>query len=106
MTITMPTTKLKTKKVKNSRLDIVSHQYYDKTSMLRIVRMKNRLVKIDVLQNIDGKGAYFQLSIANVILITQKRLLNRALKTKINKSFYQELLIYAKENCDNDGSSS
>ncbi len=91
---------IKPNRIKNARLDISNKKYYDKKTMLRIVKTKDKLVQIDVLQNIGGKGAYFRLSVDNVIKITEKRLLNRALKMKITKSFYRQLLDYAKDHKD------
>ncbi len=92
---------IKENKIANFRLDIVSQKFYDKKTMLRIVKTKNRKIKIDRLQNIAGKGAYIKLSVDNVLLLTKRRFLNRALKAKINPKFYEELLEYAKE-CNNE----
>ncbi|MDO8167960.1 YlxR family protein [Candidatus Phytoplasma melaleucae] len=73
------------------RTCIVSRRTYFKKDLLRIVVSKNKIIYIDLEQNIQGRGAYFILNKFNVLFIQRKKILDKKLKVYVPINIYQEI---------------
>lgn len=59
--------------------------------LLRFVKTKDNQYYFDPEFKISGRGAYVQNDPTTVAKLFEKKLLNRAFKTKINSDVYQKL---------------
>ncbi|GEK90895.1 RNase P modulator RnpM [Alkalibacterium kapii] len=73
---------------------VVSGQMKPKKEMVRIVRNKEGEVSIDPTGKKNGRGAYISLDPERVKKAKEKKILDQALNTQIDDSFYDELVEY------------
>lgn len=73
---------------------ISCHEQKDKNELIRIVRDKDKQVSIDESGKKNGRGAYICKNEKCLDNAIKKKLLNSALKTRINDEFYQEIRDY------------
>ncbi|WP_334330918.1 YlxR family protein [Candidatus Phytoplasma prunorum] len=74
------------------RTCIASRCILPKENLIRVVVTKHKLIFIDFDYIIFGRGAYFVLTLKNVLLIQKKKILEKKLKTYIPQEIYQKLL--------------
>ncbi|AGR42031.1 RNase P modulator RnpM [Spiroplasma diminutum] len=84
----------------NLRKDAASNKMYPKIELIRIVRNKNGEVFIDNTKKANGRGAYIRPTIEAVEKVKKTRVLERNLKTNLDKEFYEKLLEEVKLNWD------
>lgn len=82
---------MKNKKIP-MRTCVVTKEKLEKRELLRIVRTKELEVKIDPTGKLNGRGAYIKKDIDVVEKARKSKVLERALETKINDEFYDELI--------------
>ncbi len=70
---------------------IASGEQHPKAEMLRIVVNPDGIIIADLTGKVNGRGAYFKLSSANIETLKKSRALERALETKVSEEFYFEL---------------
>ena len=73
---------------------VASNEMKPKKEMIRIVRSKEGDVAIDPTGKLSGRGAYLSMEPEIVQLSWDNKVLDRVLATKLDDSFYQELLDY------------
>lgn len=78
------------------RCCLVTHQILDRENLFRVVKTKDNEIKIDLSYSIQGRGAYILKDIAVISKAKNKDLLSRALRHKVDKSIYDELIELAK----------
>ncbi|GBG97552.1 RNase P modulator RnpM [Lactococcus termiticola] len=76
------------------RKSLVSGESISKRDLLRIAYNKEGEISIDPTGKAHGRGAYISLSNAEAQLAKKKRVFDRAFKTQIEDSFYDELIAY------------
>ncbi|CAP18501.1 conserved hypothetical protein [Candidatus Phytoplasma mali] len=74
------------------RTCIASRCILPKEKLIRVVVTRDKLIFIDFDHILLGRGAYFVLTLKNVLLIQKKKILEKKLKTYIPKEIYQKLL--------------
>jgi predicted RNA-binding protein YlxR (DUF448 family) len=74
------------------RRDLVTGEMFDKSQLLRIVIDKQEVVAIDKTGRLNGRGAYVQIDNQAALILKQKRLLDRALKTKVDDQIYDQII--------------
>ncbi len=82
---------MKNKKIP-MRTCVVTKEKLEKRELLRIVRTKELEIKIDPTGKLNGRGAYIKKDIDVVEKARKSKVLERALETKINDDFYDELI--------------
>lgn len=82
---------MKNKKIP-MRTCVVTKEKLEKRELLRIVRTKELEIKIDPTGKLNGRGAYIKKDIDVVEKARKSKVLERALETKINDEFYDELI--------------
>jgi predicted RNA-binding protein YlxR (DUF448 family) len=73
------------------RTCIASRKKKPKKELIRVVISKQQIISIDLEQKLPGRGAYFILNNENLLLIQQKKLLEKQLKSFVNENIYQQL---------------
>ena len=68
-----------------------------KTDLLRVVKMADNQLQIDLMQNLQGRGAYICFNEACGKLAQKKKGLDRTLKINVPVSFYENVLHYLTE---------
>ncbi len=76
------------------RTCIATRTKYDKNLLVRIVKIKDGTISIDINHDIQGRGAYFYPTIDNVLVLKKRKLLNRALRCNVSGQIYNELEVY------------
>lgn len=75
------------------RKGVPSNELFLKQELLRIVKTKDGLVKVDVDQNIKGRGVYLIKDINNIPLIKKRRLIERGLRINSSIDYIFEEII-------------
>ena len=78
------------------RKSVVRQEQFPKKDLLRIVLTPKNTVEIDETGRKNGRGAYLAKRLDIIEAAKKTRALDRALKTKVDDSFYDELFEYFK----------
>ena len=70
---------------------VVTKEQLPKSELLRIVRDKEGKVFPDITGKANGRGAYIKKDINTLTIAKNKKILERALETKIDTSVYEEI---------------
>lgn len=73
---------------------IVSQTQHPKKDLIRVVLTPEDLVVIDETGRMNGRGAYVLRDLETIAQAKKSRAIDRALKTKVDDSIYQELVNY------------
>ena len=74
------------------RKGVPTNNLYLKEELLRIVKTKEGLIKIDLDQTIKGRGVYLIKDIKHLPLIKKKHLIEKGLKEKSSLDYlYEEI---------------
>jgi predicted RNA-binding protein YlxR (DUF448 family) len=76
------------------RRDLVSREMFDKREMLRIVLNKEGEISIDPSGKKNGRGTYVKMDNESTKILFDKKLLDKEFKTKVDESFYNEIIEY------------
>jgi predicted RNA-binding protein YlxR (DUF448 family) len=78
---------------------VASQEMKDKKELIRIVRLKEGGISIDLTGKMAGRGAYLSKDRDIILQAKKKNILASHLKTKIDDTIYEELLaLVQKEN--------
>jgi predicted RNA-binding protein YlxR (DUF448 family) len=75
---------------------VASQEMFPKKELIRIVRTPEDEIIIDPTGKKSGRGAYLCAKEEYIELAQKKKALERALKTNVDKSIYDELREYVK----------
>lgn len=78
-------------KVPNIRKCVLTNERLNKTELIRIVRIDQR-VEVDLTGKREGRGAYITPDIEIIQKAKQKNAFARALRMKVDQAIYDELL--------------
>ena len=70
---------------------VVTKEQLPKTELLRIVKNKDGLVFPDVTGKANGRGAYIKKDLNVLKTAKEKKILERALETKISDEIYNDI---------------
>ena len=74
------------------RKGVPTNELFLKEELLRIVKTKDGLIKIDIDQSIKGRGVYLVKDINIIPLIKKKHLIEKGLKVKTSLDYlYEEI---------------
>ncbi|WP_017192955.1 YlxR family protein [Italian clover phyllody phytoplasma] len=73
------------------RTCIVSRQKKPKKELIRVAISNQGVISLDLEQKLPGRGAYFILNNENLLLIQQKKLLDKKLKSFVDEKIYKQL---------------
>lgn len=73
---------------------VVTQEQYPKQELIRVVLTPEKDVVIDTTGRMNGRGAYLKKDTAVFDMALKKRVLDRALKTKVDDAIYEELKQY------------
>ena len=76
------------------RKDIVTGEMVPKKELVRVVRTPEGNVELDPTNRANGRGAYIALSVEVAEMAKKKRTFDRVFETKLDDSFYDELIAY------------
>lgn len=82
---------IKTANPKCLRTCVLSKKVYDKTDLIRIVRVGKTTVEVDLEQKLLGRGMYFKKAEHAVEKLKQKNLIFKILKVKVTNEWYELL---------------
>jgi len=71
---------------------IVSNEQLPKKELIRIVKNKEGIVKVDLTGKLNGRGAYLKKDIKVINKAIKTKKLDRHLETNIPEEIYEELL--------------
>ncbi len=71
---------------------VVSNQQLPKNELIRIVKNKEGIVKVDLTGKLNGRGAYLKKDIKVIEKAIKTKKLDRHLETSIPEDIYNELL--------------
>ena len=71
---------------------IVTHASLDRTELFRVVKDKEGNISIDLSYNKQGRGAYLTRDREIILKAKNKDMLSRALRHKVDKTIYEQLL--------------
>ncbi|MBO4285974.1 MAG: YlxR family protein [Bacilli bacterium] len=71
---------------------ILTHVSLDRTELFRVVKDKDDNISIDLSYKKQGRGAYLSRDREVIIKAKNKDILSRALRHKVDKSIYDQLL--------------
>lgn len=83
--------------IKQQRQCIACKKIDNQNNMIRVVKFNN-LIAVEKKHSSNGRGAYICNSAECVNLVIKKHLLNRAFKTNLDNSVYQQLGEYEQNN--------
>ena len=83
--------------MKEERTCIACRQSKNKHELLRIAKINNEY-KLDINNNLQGRGAYICKNKECLNLCVKKRCLNKAFKCAVSNDVYDILLEYEKNN--------
>ena len=78
------------------RCCVITRQILDRSLLFRVVKDKDGNISIDLSYNTKGRGAYILKDVSVIETAKKKDALSRALRHKVDKSIYDELIILAK----------
>ncbi len=81
---------LNNKAIVNNRKCLVTNQVFPKSSLIRIVKLKDGTILLN--SNALGRGAYINKNCVDYNLIKQKKVLNRVFKTNVDNKVYDNLI--------------
>jgi predicted RNA-binding protein YlxR (DUF448 family) len=70
---------------------IATRQIYPIQQLFRLAKWQSGEIFLDLNYNLKGRGCYVLKNKAMIDLANKKNLLARALKTKVNPCFYEQL---------------
>lgn len=73
------------------RTCIVTREKLERDNLLRIVKTSSGEIQIEKDKKLFGRGAYIKKDKSLVDDLKKRRLLDRALRTKVPESFYETL---------------
>lgn len=73
---------------------VVTQEQYPKQELIRVVLTPEKEIVIDSTGRVNGRGAYLKKDTEVFDLALKKRVLDRALKTKVDDAIYEELKQY------------
>lgn len=76
------------------RKDIVTGEMMEKKELIRVVRNKENEVSLDPTGKKPGRGAYVMIDVDIVKKSFKNRTFDKVFETKIDDSFYEELIEY------------
>ena len=76
------------------RKDIVTGEMMEKKELIRVVRNKENEVSLDPTGKKPGRGAYVMIDVDIVKKPFKNRTFDKVFETKIDDSFYEELIEY------------
>lgn len=76
------------------RKDIVTGEMMEKKELIRVVRNKENEVSLDPTGKKPGRGAYVMIDVDIVKKAFKNRTFDKVFETKIDDSFYEELIEY------------
>lgn len=82
---------MKVAKHKCFRTCVLSKKVYDKTDLIRVVRINKTAVEVDLEQKLLGRGMYFKKTQNAVEQLKQKNLIFKILKVKVPNEWYESL---------------
>lgn len=71
---------------------IISNEQLPKNELIRVVKNKEGIVKVDLTGKLNGRGAYLKRELKVIEKAIKTRKLDRHLDTKIPEEIYNELL--------------
>ena len=71
---------------------VVSNQQLPKNELIRIVKNKEGIVKVDLTGKLNGRGAYLKKDIKVIEKAIKTKKIDRHLETSIPEEIYEELL--------------
>jgi len=71
---------------------VVSNQQLPKNELIRIVKDKEGIIKVDLTGKLNGRGAYLKRDIKVIEKAIKTKKLDRRLETNIPEEIYIELL--------------
>ncbi len=71
---------------------VVSNEQLPKKELIRIVKNKEGIVKVDLTGKLNGRGAYLKKDIKVIEKAIKTKKLDRHLETSIPEEIYNELL--------------
>ena len=71
---------------------IISNEQFPKKELIRVVKNKEGIVKVDLSGKLNGRGAYLKKDIKVVEKAIKTKKLDRHLDIKIPDEIYEELL--------------
>lgn len=78
-------------KISPQRKDLATGKTFDKEQLIRVVVDKNNQVTIDETGKLAGRGAYILIDNQSAKIVKNKKLLDRALKVKVDDQTYEQL---------------
>lgn len=81
--------------IQNTRKCILTNEKKEKSELIRIARKKDNTYYVD--SSTSGRGVYISKNVLDPEIIVKKRVLNRAFKTIVPNSVYDELIAKLKE---------
>ncbi|MDR3241821.1 MAG: YlxR family protein [Lactobacillaceae bacterium] len=76
------------------RKDIVTGEMVPKVDLVRVVRTPEGNVELDPTNRANGRGAYISIDVKVAEAAKQKHTFDRVFETKLDDSFYDELIAY------------
>lgn len=70
---------------------VVTKEQLPKSELLRIVKNKENEVFVDLTGKVGGRGAYIKKDVNVLKTAKDKKILERALETKISEEVYKEI---------------
>jgi len=71
---------------------VVTNEQYPKNELIRVVKSKDGIVKVDLTGKLNGRGAYLKSDIKVIEKAIKTKRLDRRLETKVPEEIYEELL--------------
>lgn len=82
---------------KQERRCVACRQVGNQNDLIRIAKIDGEFV-LDKLHKLGGRGAYICNNSNCLNIVIKKHLLNKAFKTNVNSSIYEELISYEQNN--------
>lgn len=73
---------------------LVSQEQFPKQELIRVVLTPEKEILIDETGRINGRGAYLRKDLEVIEKAEARKVLDRALKTKVDASVYEKLKQY------------
>ena len=73
------------------RTCIISREKHEKKNLFRVV-ISNKEVKVDLNQNMMGRGCYIKKEISVILEAKKRHAFSKALKSDVKDSIYDELI--------------
>lgn len=73
------------------RTCIVTGKRLPQAELLRIAKLSNGKIVIDVNQELEGRGCYFELNDSNIDVVIKSKLINRSFRENIDSRVYDKL---------------